>query len=155
MIKEDKLTKQIFLSLIENKYYKDNDLIESGIDDLKAFDSSKKMDKDGKIQTRNEGPLTTQENFYTSGFEDDDENEKKDEPIFKKPLFTTEETIFDDLNYGDFVLICQNPLYHYQIPERIRSLENFIQANKELGKEDKIHQRGKIVVEGSEKIRRH
>lgn len=134
MIKETNQTQHIFLSLIENKYYLDNKKLKKRLKELSIFDSIKIMNSDGEIEYR-VGKVSTMENFYKSGgFEDDEEEDKDDEILFDSPLFSTENSIFEDLNYGDFTLVCPNPLYHFQIPERIRSLERFIQVNKDLGK---------------------
>lgn len=140
-----RLTKTIFLSLIENNYYKDNNELTSLIKKSKAFLSSISLDKDGEIEQK-EDPFTTQENFFTTmNFEDEDEEDDyKDRENEKKSMFNTKKSIFEDLNYGDFALICPNPLYHYQIPERIRSLENFIKKNKELGKKKNLPKEVKL-----------
>lgn len=130
MIKENKLTKQIFLTLIENSYYKDNKQVIDNIQALKAFNSDKIMKSDGHVELTDLEP-TRDPPLQTGYSDDEDNNEDKNQ---RKPLFATEKSIFEDLNYGDFVLVCQNPLYHYQIPERIRSLENILKNNPILKK---------------------
>lgn len=152
MIKEDNLTKQIFLTLIENSYYKDNKQLLDNIQTLKAFKSKEIMTSDGKIEqteleTAREETLTY---LYTERGEE--EAEKKEEQFSKKPLFATEKSIFEDLNYGDFVLVCPNPLYHYQIPERIRGLENILKNNPIMKKTIKFTKKIKIWLKDLNKV---
>lgn len=147
MINENPLTKHIFLSLIENQYYKDNHQLISEIGNLNAYNSPIIINKDGEIVNNIDKDPPSSDNESSkdisseSEIEEISKNEKipKNEEnqkklIFENPFFTTEETIYDDLNYGDFVLACQNPLYHYQIPERIRSIVHFKTVNQKLGK---------------------